>query len=359
MASTSWPQGTGTRVTTDPQYERLAAAWAAPGVVGVPTDTAVVYADGTGTRTAKIRANKFADLRGWGWHSGTSDFSLPSHASNASGSNRYDTIVLRFSRSTYTVVEAIVQGANGAAAGAAALTQSITEPLTSGTFEIPLAVVRVGPGATVINAGDVTPCAWFTSADAVVTNSDSYYQPQANLGFPRLRHADTGTTYVPYSGAWRRADWSSPWGVIAGKNWRVTSAIAGAYLFSSYTDLTVRTGNASMLLGRRYMIEYSFGLTYSATADVAYYMGVQVRKPAGTLVGLDHIYPTMPVYHGWYFKGSVEYEPAANETLDFQLWGFVAKVAGTTLNWAQLVGGLPTYLRVRDDGPTGVIAHQT
>ncbi len=214
MASTSWPAGAGTRVTNDPQYERLAAAWAAPGVIGVPTDTAVVYADGTGVRTPKIRANKFAQIRGWGWHSGTTDFSLPSLAANASGSDRFDTVVLRFSRSTYTVVEAVNQGANGGAAGAASLTQSITEPLTSGTFEIPLAVVRVGAGATTIAAGDVTPCAWFSSADAVVTNSTSYYQPAANLGFTRLRHADLGVAYVPYSGAWRRQDWGSPWGIL-------------------------------------------------------------------------------------------------------------------------------------------------
>jgi hypothetical protein len=354
VASTSWPVGAGTRVVNDPQYERNAASWAAPGVVGVPTDTAVVYADGTGTRTPKIRANKYANLRGWAWHSGTADFALPSLAANASGSDRFDTVVLRFSRSTYTVVEAVVQGANGGAAGAASLTQSIAEPLTSGTFEIPLAVVRVGPGATAIAAGDVTPCAWYTSGDAVVTNVGSFYQPAANLGFTRLRHADVGVTYVPYSGAWRRMDWGSPWGIIGGQRWNGSGGITGAFPGAAWTDVGLRTGSQSLLAGRRYMIEYGYSLGFSTAGDgVTMYHGVGVRKADGTTVVGEHVYPTFPVWAAWHFWGAMEYEPASNETINFQLWSYVAKLSGT-LYFAQLQRGAPTFFRVRDDGRAGI-----
>lgn len=284
MAESSYPAGVGTRVTTDPQYEALGSSWAASGVLGTPNDTTVVYADGTGTRVVKVRANKRAILRGWGWASGTSDISMASLAANGAGSDRIDTVVLRFSRATYTVVLAVVQGTAGA--GAPAITQSVTEPLSSGTFEIPLATVTVTPGATTISSGQVTNVAWYTDGQAVMTQSTAAYQVPVSIGINRMKHYDTGVEWELISGAWRRTPWLASWGFIGGKKYQgaTTLGVIGA----SEALTGVDSGSVSLQANRRYRIHVHLKTVSNATA----YATVKVRETniSGTIINQWNTY---------------------------------------------------------------------
>lgn len=357
MASSSYPVGAGTRVANDPQYEALAASWSAPGVVGAPGDTAVAFADGTGTRVVKIRANKRAVLRGWGWYSGATDFSMPSLAANAGGSDRYDTIVLRFSRSTYTVVEAAVQGAVGAALGSAALTQTVTEPLTTGTFEIPIAVVRVGPGVTAIQSTDVSNVTWYSFGPYVVTAQQLTpsvampYQPSTTIGISRLRHYDTGFEFTASGGAWQRAFLANAGGIVAGKNFDGVGDLY--FLFGSLADTGARTGSAALKAGRRYSIEFSATMGQSAAGDVIFYNIWDVRKNSTTSIlnGEAINFGTFPTYQAWRIAFTTEYAPASDETIDFQLWGAAFRVSGGAFNWQSIRRGPGSFFRVRDIGP--------
>lgn len=364
MASSSYPVGAGTRVANDPQYEALAASWAAPGVVGAPTDTAVVFADGTGTRVVKIRANKRGNLRGWGWYSGATDFSMPSLAANAGGSDRYDTIVLRLSRSTYTVVEAVVQGAVGSALGSAALTQTVTEPLTTGTFEIPLAVVRVGPGVTAIQSTDVSNVAWYSSGPYLVTAQQLTssvampYQPSTSIGIQRLRHYDTGFEFSAVSGSWQRMFLSNAGGLVAGHTFPGSGD--GFFIFGSLADTGIRSGSAALKAGRRYAVEFQANVGQSASGDVVLYNIWDIRKNSLTsILGGEAIaFGTFPVYQAWRIHFTTEYEPAADETVDFQLWGATIKLSGTTLNWQSVRRGPGAFFRARDMGPANAYTAQ-
>lgn len=141
MAQTSWPNpGYNARAVTDIEYELLAARFSDDGVYGDPTDSPVVSA-GTGL-SVNIRADVAASVRGHGWHSGSTTFSLAVSA-NATSQPRIDWIVLRLNRADWTVTAAVVTGTAGS--GAPALTQQTG---ATGVWEIPLAQARVLGGAS-------------------------------------------------------------------------------------------------------------------------------------------------------------------------------------------------------------------
>lgn len=150
MAQTSWPNTAGGRAVNDVQWEKMAAGFIDDGIIGLPTDTPVVYGDSTGLQV-KVRANRNAVVRGRGWDSGTADFTLAIGA-NASGSTRIDLVVLRLTRSTWDLSMVVKAGTPGA--GAPALTQ---DPVATGTgtYEVAVAQVTVASGAATISATNV------------------------------------------------------------------------------------------------------------------------------------------------------------------------------------------------------------
>lgn len=150
MAQSSWPSPTTSRVVDDSQYERLGLSYSGQGgLIGSPADTNLVYGDSTGMQV-KVRADRYAYIRGYEWWSGATEFTKAIGA-NASGSTRVDLIVLRLSRTTWNVTIEVVAGTPGA--GAPAVTQNTG---TTGVWELPLATVSVAPSASTITAGNVT-----------------------------------------------------------------------------------------------------------------------------------------------------------------------------------------------------------
>lgn len=150
MAQSSWPSPTASRVVDDSQYERLGLSYSGQGgLIGSPADTNLVYGDSTGMQV-KVRADRYAYIRGYEWWSGATEFTKTIGA-NASGSTRIDLIVLRLSRTTWNVTIEVVAGTPGA--GAPAVTQNTG---TTGVWELPLATVSVAPSASTVTAGNVT-----------------------------------------------------------------------------------------------------------------------------------------------------------------------------------------------------------
>lgn len=151
MAESSWPTVAGGRAITDVQWEQMVAGFAASGIIGSPTDTAVIYADATGM-TVKVRSGKLGHVSGNGWYSGAADFTKTVTA-NSSGSTRYDLVVLRLTRSTRAVTVEVKAGTPGAGAPPAVTQDSISAG--AGVWEIPLASVAVVNNASTIAATDV------------------------------------------------------------------------------------------------------------------------------------------------------------------------------------------------------------
>jgi hypothetical protein len=151
MTESSWPSPDTSRVVNDAQYERLALSYGAQaGLVGSPADTALIYGDSTGMQI-KVRADRYACVRGYEWYSGATDFTKTITA-NSSGSTRIDLVVLRLSRTTWNVTVAVVNGTPGA--GTAPNPTQNTG--STGVFELPLATVTVANAAATITAGNVT-----------------------------------------------------------------------------------------------------------------------------------------------------------------------------------------------------------
>jgi hypothetical protein len=195
MASTSWPSPThNSRAVTDREYEQLVSSYTGDGLVGDPTESAAVYADGTGM-AVRFRANKLGLVRAQMWSSGATEFTKPVTA-NGSGALRQDLVVLRLTRATWAVTEEVKAGAPGA--GLPAVSQDLN---SSGVFEIPIAVVRVETGATVIQPSDVTPIAWYLNEPEYLCTSTT--MPPAVSG-RRAYQTNTGHSYVAVGSTWQR-----------------------------------------------------------------------------------------------------------------------------------------------------------
>ncbi len=219
MAETSWPSPShNSRAVTDREYEELVAAYAGDGLVGVPTEQALVYGDGTG-QYVKIRAERRALVRGHMWSSGASEFTK-SITPNGAGSARRDLVVLRLTRATWNVTIEVKLGSPGASA------PSVTQDLTnSGVFEIPLAIVNVQSGASSIASGDVQMVAWHLGEQTYYCLSTT--RPPATPG-RRIYEFDTGFEYVGVGSAYVRVGTdtagSGELGPFQLPKWTVTSS---------------------------------------------------------------------------------------------------------------------------------------
>lgn len=190
MAETWYPNPSVTQL----QHEHLIALAVPTGVVGHPQDPPLVYAPGSGTREIRIRADRRASVLGYGWENDNNEivFSL---ADNAAGSTRVDLVVLRFDRADYSVRNAVVPGTPGAGAPAPTMNTG-----ASGVWELPLAEVDVGPGATNIADTQVRSRAWYIGPGGYLCTSLT--RPPHSPG-RRLWETDTGRLMVSNGTQWR------------------------------------------------------------------------------------------------------------------------------------------------------------
>lgn len=202
MASISYPRPAfNAGKVTELQYEHLASAQAADGVVGTPADQPLVYSDGTGIRTVKVRLGRRALVRGHMYESGTSDIPIEL-AANVSGAVRIDLIVLRLTRSTMRVQEAAITGTPGA--GTPAGTNDTGD---TGVWDFPIARVTVASGATALAASTVTPTAWYLGDDGQILctagngSTIPSTRPPHQAG-RRIFEVDTGKALISTGSSW-------------------------------------------------------------------------------------------------------------------------------------------------------------
>lgn len=189
MTETSWPLPPD-RIITDSEFERLMSGpLGLSGLVGLPTDSALIYADSTG-RHVKVRANRRGYVRGFMWDAGGSDLTK-TVAANATGVTRQDLVVLRLDRATFAVTVAVVTGT-------ATLPSPTQGTGTSGVWELPLAAVTVPNGAVSLGASQVTPLAWYLGqSPALCTASTS-----PPFTTPGLLKVQSGIVYVATGTSW-------------------------------------------------------------------------------------------------------------------------------------------------------------
>lgn len=198
MASNSYPRtGYNSGALTNVEHERLTERSAPDGLIGATSDLPLVYADGTGTRTVKIRSGRSALVRGSYYESGGSDISITLDA-NSSGQPRIDMIVLRLNRSGYTVTEDKITGTPAASPSPPAITQQTG---STGLWDLPVAQVAVASGATSLSAGTVTPLGWYIQDDGQIVCTATT-RPQHVAG-RRIFQTDVGLWYTSDGTTWR------------------------------------------------------------------------------------------------------------------------------------------------------------
>lgn len=148
----SWPSPAVGREVTDLQYEQLFRPSTGSGLIGVPTDPPLVYADGT-KFAVSLRNSRAGQVSGFHWRSGSSDLDIPIVA-NGTGAVRRDLVVMGLDRSTWDVTVYVKTGTS-------VLPALQQDTGTIGLFEIPLAKVDVPAGAGLITPSAVTPLAWY------------------------------------------------------------------------------------------------------------------------------------------------------------------------------------------------------
>ncbi len=361
MASTNWPDGTPKSVD-DHEYEVLGSAWSSDGIIGVSGDTTPVFGDSTG-RQVKFRAGKRGIVHGHGWAAGATDIIVPV-AANSSGQPRIDLAVLGLDRSTWALTEYVKQG-TPASSPVAPTPQRDALGVAPGKWEVPLAKIAVANGASTITAADVTSVAPFLGPQQMLyVASPTVLDALPGVAEGQLAHvasiASTGMPVYQYrSSAWKRLDWNNSWGVIGGIKYLNT--VPGgteqlSYAYGAIGDTGFRTGNVSLLAGRRYSIELSSPIGYSATIDAQAYMQFDVLKAGGsTILNWPVSMNQYPCWGVWLHQFSVEYQPTADETVNFALHAAVVKTIGTNVNWAYTARGVNTYFRVRDNGPASLL----
>lgn len=163
MASVAYPTpGYNGGGVTQLEYERLASSQAPDGCIGTPDGPPMAYADGTGTRTVWLAANRRALVRGFLYDTGGTAVGVNLPA-NTGGAARMDLIVLRLDRSSWTVREDYILGSSPTAPPA-----PLADPGNTGFWDFPLATAVVDPGVGSLTAVKVTPLAWYVGLDGQI-----------------------------------------------------------------------------------------------------------------------------------------------------------------------------------------------
>lgn len=257
MAQSSWPAPShSSGSVTDSEFEALATFNQVDGIVGLPSDTPLVFGDSSG-RQIKVRANRFAQVRGRTWSSGSSEYTV-SIGANVSGQTRTDLVVVGVDRTTYVVTLYVKAGTPGA--GAPALQTDLS--MTTGKYEIPIATVTVINGASTISAADVVFKGWFVGQPNVTCTSLT--RPPAVNGL-RIFETDTALTYVASGGSWLRlaqADESKR--LIWGKRYTTPYLYANGFQQAEIA----RTAAIPLKAGRNYEIALDIMVYTGAPASV-------------------------------------------------------------------------------------------
>ncbi|MYU21189.1 hypothetical protein, partial [Streptomyces sp. SID8352] len=181
---------------SDVEYEQLARFFSGAGVYGSPADPAVVRA-GVGL-TVTVRPDVFASVHGHCWTSGTTGDTLAIDP-NTSGQARVDRVILRLSRTTWTVRAVVKKGTPGG--GPPALATGPEFP----NYETLLGNVTVPPGALSVT---VTRGERYVGRTIRVGTSTAQTNPNPEVGditwetdTKRLRIYDGAKTITLYEAA--------------------------------------------------------------------------------------------------------------------------------------------------------------
>ncbi|WP_112490880.1 hypothetical protein [Streptomyces bacillaris] len=230
MADTSYPSPAHNgRQVNDLEYERIASRFSDDGVYGDPTDAPVV-SPGTGLAVS-VRADVAASVRGHGWYSGSTSFSLPV-PENLSGQLRTDWVVLRLDRSDWTVRAALVTGTPGS--GAPILTQDIG---ATGVYEIPLAQAQTLGGASSVT---VTRAELYAGTRCRPCTSTTR-NPHPRLG-EECFETDTRRRMM-WDGTGWRALWEDSGEIV------LTASASSGWAVDGGTVLQLRGGTAYLRMG--------------------------------------------------------------------------------------------------------------
>lgn len=233
MAEISFPVAGGAGVT-DATYERLIGPITGSGRYGFNLSssaltTPLIFADNSG-RQVKAYANQAAIVRGFRWESGTTPPVVALDA-NTSGNPRLDLIVLRLSRTDFTVR---LGKTNGTPATVPAAPAPVQDAGSTGVWELPLATVRVGSSGTTgqpfIQATDVTPIDYWLTPPGIILR-DGAYIPNSQPGTPLYR-ADNGRSYRSTGSGY----------VLIGEDGTWTKVTAAGGWTSDYIDVQRRNG---------------------------------------------------------------------------------------------------------------------
>lgn len=195
MASKSYPRyAYNNGALTELEHERLVQAQAPDGLLGNPTGPALVYADGAGVLTVRVRANQFGLFRGSLYDSGDVDIPLELEP-NTSGATRLDLVVLRLTRSDYRIVEDLRTGVPGAGVPAPVMDLGAT-----GVWEFPAAEVTVINGAVNLAPATVKNRAWYVGEDGQLVCTSTSRPPHAVAR--RIREIDTNRTLESDGSKW-------------------------------------------------------------------------------------------------------------------------------------------------------------
>lgn len=203
MAEISFPVAGGAGVT-DAAYERLMGPITGSGryAFGPTTSqitTPLIFADNSG-RQVKAYANQSAIVRGFRWESGTTPPIVALDA-NTSGNPRIDLIVLRLSRTDYTVR---LGKTNGTPATVPSAPAAVQDTSSTGVWELPLATVKVASSGTTgqpfIQGTDVTVVDYWRGQPSYVLRDGSYL-PVATDG-ALVQRVDNGRLYRGIGGSY-------------------------------------------------------------------------------------------------------------------------------------------------------------
>lgn len=350
MPQTTWPSVAGGRTVTDLQWETIARGFAADGIFGSPDDPTIIFGDSTG-RQVKIRANRSGLVGGHGWSSDPSSDETVAIAANSSGLTRTDYVVLRLTRSTWSVAVAVVQGNPGS--GAPSINRSTA---SNGLWDMPLALVTVANGATTISAANVTwTGTWIGPASIVQVNDASLvgYIPDPQPGSLAWVAGTVNKLYCYiWATGWTRADWHLPFGVLAGSRWTTLTTL-GAGIPSSEFASNMDTGTVSVYAGRRYRIVAKIR-HLTGTADQRQIFRIREGSVSGTLRH-ESINHHQPAGSGNTTMLWSEYEEGLNRSVNFIVTAAVLSGGGTM----DIIGpGTPqseTYVYLEDIGPAGLL----
>lgn len=170
MAQDSYPSSArASGVVSDVEYEALTSPFYPSGIIGTPDDLYPVYCDSSGTRGVHFRAGSLGLVRGMRYAEGSTDTTI-SAAANATGSDRYDLAVWRVDRSvTGSPVRAALVTGTSNPAGPAPTQNDVSN--TSGKWEYPIGVVKVGNGATALAGSAVRPVGYWLALPSYITLS--------------------------------------------------------------------------------------------------------------------------------------------------------------------------------------------